>query len=318
VALADLDADGDMDAVVSCTGFVTVALNRGDGVFVARVDYPAGTVVQTAVADFDGDGRPDLAAANSNETSVTILRNLGGGRFGAGTTIPVGGFLRGIVAADLDHDGDTDLAVCRNGDLRVLANTAGTMSPDLVIPVGYVPRNVAAGDVNADGVPELMTGGEGNDVSVLYRNPDGSYQRQDLGMSIYPITCVVAADLNGDADLDLAGIGSGWVSVRLNQGAGSFDDPTTYEAVPSVKLTAADLDEDGDLDLAVPDGGNNIRLLLNGGNGTFVTQSNVSVPSGARGVAIADLDGSRRDLITGMAPAGFAVLLQTPESRFGM
>ncbi|MBL8861065.1 MAG: VCBS repeat-containing protein [Planctomycetes bacterium] len=129
VLLADLDGDQDLD-LVTVGGFeatVWVHRNLGNGTFAAPVMYPLpGYSGSLASGDFDGDGDIDLAADYSiwhfNGTwtfQVRILENLGSLAFGSGPTLPVGGI--GLVAGDLDGDGDADLVSLANSTNLLLS-----------------------------------------------------------------------------------------------------------------------------------------------------------------------------------------------------
>src|SRR5262245_60798359 len=83
-AAGDLDGDGDLDLAVAnlmnSGADVSVLFNDGHGAFSQRVGYSTGDDARgVAVADFDNDGLLDLAVANQNSDTVSILRNTGAG-----------------------------------------------------------------------------------------------------------------------------------------------------------------------------------------------------------------------------------------------
>src|SRR5262249_49509012 len=126
VQVADLNGDGKPDLVVvnqvclfnatSCTaGSVSVLLGNGDGTFQSHVDYPVGvTPMSVVVADFNGDGKLDLAVTNANlglGSTISILTGKGDGTFNPHVDQMVVPEPGPIVAADFNHDGKIDLAV---------------------------------------------------------------------------------------------------------------------------------------------------------------------------------------------------------------
>jgi hypothetical protein len=114
-----------------------------------------------AAADFNGDGRPDLAVANSGSASVSVFLRQPGGGFAAdaGAPISVGAGPIGLSAADFNGDGLPDLAVASNSASQVtvlLRQAAGGFAADagspMDVPNAYFP---AAADFNGDGKTDL-------------------------------------------------------------------------------------------------------------------------------------------------------------------
>ncbi|MCV5855888.1 VCBS repeat-containing protein, partial [Escherichia coli] len=83
----------------------------GEGGFGSPIVSPAGAPNKIAAADFDGDGKLDLAVAQYNLPTVSILRGRGNGRFEAPVSFPAGGDPLAVIARDLDADGFADVAV---------------------------------------------------------------------------------------------------------------------------------------------------------------------------------------------------------------
>ena len=171
VTAADLNGDGNLDLVVASTGSVSAVIilfGNGDGTF-AKPKYIFNVGVNPmwiAVADFNGDGIPDLALAdcptcfggNGGPGSVTILLGTGGGNFGTPATFDSGGTgTQALAALDFNGDGKMDLAAGNNasGTVALLAgNGNGTFAaPRLIEMVGA--RAIATGDFNGDGKTDL-------------------------------------------------------------------------------------------------------------------------------------------------------------------
>src|SRR5207237_4475281 len=98
----------------------------GDGTFGSRRDYrAAGNLESTAIGDVNGDGRPDLAIADSNLNSVSLFLNKGHGRFQVRRDYPTD-FLAGDIAiTDLNGDGRLDFATTADHTVSVLLNRPG-------------------------------------------------------------------------------------------------------------------------------------------------------------------------------------------------
>ena len=261
LALADLNGDGKVDVVVAhfCTlissdecpfdqpGLIGVLLGNGDGTFQTAATYsPAGYGTSSiAVADVNGDGKPDLLVANQcaeicefdGEGSVGLLLGNGDGTFQAALTYDPGGTNSiYITTADLKGDNTLDLLVANASSVSVLlGDDHGTFQPAMTYSMGG-GSSLALADLNGDGKLDLLN--NGNTVDVLLGNGDGTFQTtlQAFGVGGESPGAVMAADLNGDGWPDVIvsarttpeyTVGDGIVGVLLNNSGSTFVPTTT-------------------------------------------------------------------------------------------
>jgi hypothetical protein len=201
--------------------------------------------------------------------------------------------------ADLDGDGDLDLAVANyySDSISIFKNDGnGTFQIASSYEVGEMPFPVFCADLDGDGDLDLAVGNYGgNTVSILKNDGNGTFLpavNYNTGVGPASIFC---ADLDGDDDRDLA-VANEYdnnVSIFKNNGDGSFQPAQNYgSGGDPFSVFCADLDGDGDLDLALAnEHSNNVSILKNNGNGTF--QSAINYPAGdhCRSVFCEDLDG---------------------------
>ncbi|MGQ0700411.1 MAG: FG-GAP-like repeat-containing protein [Panacagrimonas sp.] len=297
VTVADFNGDGRLDLAVSGGSRVSILINAtmpGDLApsFLTRVDFgTGGGSLSVTAADFNGDGRPDLAAVNANVDSVSVLRNTTAPGAATPSFAPKADFAVGsvpffVTAADFNGDGRPDLAVANqfSDTVSVLINngTLGPATPSFEpktdFAAGDRPQSIAVADLNGDGRPDLAVANIGSDdVSVLLNTATpgattaGFAPKTDFFTGDLPFS-VAAGDLNGDGrpDLAVANIGAP-VSVLLNTGAPGDSTPSfalksnVGPGSNNVAVATADFNVDGRPDMAVTSsfGSPTVKVLLN-------------------------------------------------------
>jgi Bacterial Ig-like domain (group 3)/FG-GAP-like repeat/IPT/TIG domain len=312
VVIADVNRDGILDLLVanqgggsSGHGTVGVLLGKGDGTFRSVVTYdsggtsgldcqnyePCAPIAALAVADVNGDGKPDIVVANRGGTNngeglVGVLLGNGDGTFQPVVTYNSGGITASSAAlADVNGDGKLDILVA---------------------------NQCAASDC-----PDVSTEGS---VGVLMGNGDGTFQpvvAYDAGNGTTAVAAV--ADMNGDGKLDLVVVnacvinppfceGGGGVGVMLGNGDGTFQPAVSQYTAGSFTYDGlvADMNEDTKSDVLVANelgsylsSDASAAVLLGNGDGTL--QSPVEYDPGGQGgwsVAVGDVNGDGKpDLI---------------------
>jgi hypothetical protein len=326
---SDFNGDGKLDLAVTdpgcsvfqCTapGYVSVLLGFGDGTFVGKTDSGVGgPPLSITSADFNNDGKLDVATANQTVDSVSVLLGNGDGTFQPQASFPTGHMPVSVAASDFRNDGKTDLAVanetcfnppCGPGSVSVLlGNGDGTFQPHVDYSTGVQPLYLAVGDFRGNGKVDIAVSnyafGSGNTVSILLGNGDGTFQPHVDYLTAQSRGAITTGDFNGDGKLDLAvnGVipGTGAVvSILLGNGDGTFRPHVDYPG-GGLSIAAGDFNGDGRLDLVTGDSGS-LSVLLGNGDGSF--QLPVTYPwsqQGAPALAIGDFNGDGKlDLAAG-------------------
>ena len=244
---------------------ISVLLGNGDGTFQPRTDFATAALTMGIVlADFDKDGKMDVATANNSGQpgTISILFGRGDGTFETPQQYTSGDYPRSIVTADFDGDGNTDLAVTSSTYVSVFLNNGDrTFQPRVDYSVSGGNHCVAAGDVNRDDIRDLIVSSSGSQtVSVFLGYGGGSFAPPiDYPAGYMPQTCLIG-DFRGDGipDIVVGGGGRGYgleeggtISLLLGNGDGSFQPASAYLANSPDTMSAADLNGDGALDIAV-------------------------------------------------------------------
>ncbi|MBM3736087.1 MAG: hypothetical protein FJW39_09900, partial [Acidobacteria bacterium] len=281
-ATGDFNADGKPDLAVTNQGAnnVSVLLGNGTGGFSAAPGSPlamgGGTGPEALVAaDFNNDGRLDLAVANTSASNVSILLGLGTGAFFASGTIAVGTLPAAITSADFNNDGNTDLATSNNtGSVNILlGNGFGGFSS---MEIGGIAqgKSIAAGDFNHDGRADLANAGDPG-VEILLGNGMGGFT-DGTTVAATGGFWVSVSDFNADGHQDLAVARNSGNAVAVFNGAGDgtfaqmAGSPFAVTGGPQW-IAVDDLNGDGRPDLAVSTASGAAKLkILTGTAGGFL------------------------------------------------
>lgn len=275
---------------------------------------------KVAAADFNGDGKVDLAVSNAEGASVSLLLGQGDGHFLAETRLPVGSAPRDVSAADFNGDGKLDLAVLNTQDSTVgvlLGKGDGTFDAQRTFTTGTAPQAMTAQDFDGDGKLDLFTA----DSSIPLRsytatwlrgNGDGTFTAKsyNTGFVAYGVT---GMDANGDGKLDLVlpDFYDSVINVYLGAGDGTFSSRTSISTGTNPEaLQAADLDLDGKPELVATWTGT-LTTYQSQGDGTFVWGDYQDLGGRPKALALADLDGDGRlDAVTSFADTLTVSVLQ--------
>jgi hypothetical protein len=357
IAVADLNADGKLDVVVTNqqNGTISVLFNNAAAGATAASFAAQQTVtvasnpVAVAIADLDGDGKPDVIVANAASGTLSLLRNTtvagsATATFAAAQSLDVDVYPFSVAVADFDGDGKPDLAVANLGSATVslLRNTTAagattfSFAAEPSIATASEPASVIASDINGDGRPDLIIATYFGSVLEVLLNTTvaGStslgFAEQQTVTALNPVW-LAAADFNGDNKPDtVASIGSSKnVNVFLNTTPGLSSTATfgpSLTPAPTVGtlggpagLAAVDVDGDSRPDIVVTtqsDG--KVSVLINttapgAASASFAAQQQFATGLDPVGLAVGDVNGDGKPdlLVTNNNAATVSVLINT-------
>ncbi|HLX85169.1 MAG TPA: FG-GAP-like repeat-containing protein [Terriglobales bacterium] len=322
IAVVDMNGDGNLDIVTTTISLVdpmygqvagnmmAVSFGDGRGNFASGRDYVGtGMSYSAAVADFNGDGHPDVVSASPDTDTATVYVNDGSGGFG----FPQGGWIGlpgvGVLNAplsapsfaDVNGDGKPDMVLLDegyNGEYFIttmLNDGTGRFSGPIPSDAGISITSNWMGDYrlgafrntgHLDFVGISLGPNSGNGSPYILFAPgngDGTFGNSTLVVTPGAAGEMAVGDFNGDGKLDfVAGggnpNGAGWVITTFlgngdgtfrNGGSVSFSDSSSQIA----RVFTTDVNRDGRLDILVYDNGSSSSVweFLGNGDGTFQT-----------------------------------------------
>ena len=292
------------------------------------------TSAGVSLGDLDGDGDLDIVLAKGRHWPLhnLILRNDGKGSFATETFGTAADRTYSAALADLDGDGDLDIAVSNdNPDQKlVYRNVDGQGRMQLAGTFGepaWNTRYITLADLNGDGRPDILAANR----SSAPERPAASYFCLNDGNAAFPrcqplatqsATIIVAADLDGDGAIDVAvpHRDGGQGVIFWNHGEANFSKPTPFGPPQSSMRAAAagDLNGDGKPDLAAGDEKTGLYWFANLGQRQFGAAIRLGDPNRSPySIGLADLDrDGRLDIVVGNMEAPGSVFFARASGKF--
>jgi hypothetical protein len=254
--------------------------------------------------DFNGDGKQDLAVANSGSNNISILLGDRTGNFSSPSNFIAGITPSAIAKGDFNEDGILDLIVTNfNSNSITLLLGDGTGSFNLPttftllggnIDPSVAPSSLAIADLNKDGNLDVVVANYvSGDVSVLLGDGTGLFSPPNAFFVGDLPASVTLADLDGDGNLDIvtANSESNDVSILLGDGTGNFGDEIFFDVETGPNsVVAGDFNNDGLLDLATANSeSDNVSVLI--AEGTGFVKKNFHVGTSPTLIVTGDFNG---------------------------
>ncbi len=300
--------------------------------FDAKVNYIAGdAAIEINSADFNGDGKPDLATVNRNANTVSVLMNNGDGTFATKVdyTTGSGSGPTEIVAADFSGDGKADVATANKttGLISVFINNGNGTLAAKVDYTGGTANNITgliAADFTNDGKADLVVAD--TVMYILKNNGSGTFAARTSISGTSGAGRVTTGDINSDGNLDLVYTGSNSgnnLFTMAGNGSGGFSAMGSYAVTSSgslVDVAMGDFNGDNKTDIVTANtpGDNTVAVLLNNGFGTFYAPANHTATNTGK-VSATDLtgDGKAEIIVTNVSTNTVSVLENNGSAVFG-
>jgi hypothetical protein len=337
VAVADWNADGRLDFAAANYARSRVRMNfnlgpgvdpPAHGVFAEPTNYATGPgAIDMAVADFNRDGKLDVATPSGPADSISIL--LGNGTGGLGPpSYSVAARPLSVAAGDVNRDGIPDLVTASQAPaprVSVLRGTGtGGFLPPTYVTIPDNAYDVEVGDVNGDGNPDIVASGfSPMGVQVLHGNGVGGF---DTPLPVFDGQCayeVKIAKMNRDCLPDLVVVTGecGTVEVLFGQPRGGFAPAVSYSlGDEAYSVVVGDFNRDGNMDLAAPRMFGGVAVMLgspSGSLGAISSYTSGDLMNGRASLADLDNDGDLDLIVASPGNGSVAILRGQGNGTFG-
>jgi FG-GAP-like repeat len=303
IIAADFTHDGRLDLAVATDGddytllFQTIPGGRLGAVKKIREPKFASAIIISN--DFNRDGKADLAVGNRTASEVIVRIGADGMNFRSPVRISLPTPAWALASGDFNGDDNPDLvAVTRdtNGIQLVLGNGNGTFQPARSFDAGDTPKSAAVADLNRDGLDDVIIGNFVGSVSIYIGNRTSGLNAQHLKRIPTSIENLIAADLSGDGNPDIATIGEDSIVILRGKGNGDFFSPKRIHVVDFLfDIAAGDFNGDSKIDLAFSNfAAGQLSVITNQGNLRFSPPFNLNTGSDPKRIVATDLNGDHK------------------------
>jgi hypothetical protein len=316
LSVGDFNGDGIPDVVITMGQALEVRLGMTGGALSEPVMTMQASGRRPAVADLTNDGNLDLIVPTGSSTIEILLGN-GDGTFSSVKPIKTSIVVGRLHAHDINQNGVVDLVVIGYDEGRILSGMGdGTFAEQSSFAISGSAAWSAIGDIDNDGMPDLVTIGyrfpTGEPIAQILKGTIHGFEHTGIGIPLTPgLRQVELSDIDGDGNLDIIVLNWQSLAVHFGNGDGTFVDQINHEIQHTERMALGDLNSNGYPDIAVAlRSSNRVRVILNNGDRTFVSDTPYIFGYEPRSVAVADMNGNGfLDLLVGGSAPGVTVVL---------
>lgn len=252
-------------------------------------------------ADFNADGKLDIAASNNNSGTVSVLIGNGDGTFKTALSLTAAGVVQDVGAGDVNGDMKMDIVASNNAMIYVfLGNGDGTFQTAKTFSAGVTnPAALALGDLNGDMKLDVVYGSQVTaNAGIALGNGDGTFKTPTVQPTAGNVLDIELGDIDGDKKLDLLTTSgnTAQLQVFIGNGDGTFKAAAnSATGTTPASIAIGDVNGDGKVDVFVGNaGGSSVSVFVNAGTALPATATATPMIGGGMNpetIAAADVNG---------------------------